>query len=315
MSLFELCHTYSLVNNNTQVLFRNEDQPQSFAYRIADHGYGLTFKRIFTGKEMIDGYTGVQRAMSLINHVRFPDPNDMHVIKLVELPPEHTRLDNFNNLGHFRFDVAYRCTCSDQTNEFIAYLFDIEMQTSHNKYFIGRLSKYGQTLKERNNNLPFCVLAFANYSLKLQGEEKWISTVERNPQDGNIIRVLDDIFCIDLYRTSIDLVQGNSIFVQQKEIPQEGREWLKLLGIRNFPGLKFGDQYLVPAAFSPEINSALLILSQITEDNLKSYIQNETEAYHLLSTSYEDGLQEGRREGRQQVLISMKNNAFQRVGF
>lgn len=263
---------------------------------IADPSYDQTFKKLFTWNNAVDGITGADRIMSLLNSLFYPNAgeDDFMIRRVEHLPNESTRFGATNALGMLRFDIACRCSCwSNQKIENIQ-IFDIEMQTCYEASFINRLIDYGSTLRISNNHKRVVVLAFLNYT-RNDAQNYALSLFYKN-ENGVPVHKFEngiDTYCIYLPSLMDDIINQRQIIIDGNVIGNIGKEWIKLLSLRHWATKAcYSTKYTVPASANDSniaIQSALNILSSVNDDELMSYIQQEKSANDMLNGAREDG--------------------------
>ncbi|OUM69787.1 hypothetical protein PIROE2DRAFT_2210 [Piromyces sp. E2] len=236
--------------------------------------------------------------MSLINSLIFPDAGEEgeKVRELIYLPNKILKLKDKNtNFGLLRFGI----TCK---------IFNIEMQTGYKSNFIERISNNGYTLRSDNVSKPVVVLRILNYKRDSSVFKEWFLGEYRGVPS----------YCVDAYdnpkvlKNMVDtcysylpndinsIMENKSIIINSKEVNKVGREWLKLLGIRQWAekDTKKSLRYVLPKDLSDSdemIQSAIKILKNVKEIELRKYIEDEKIAY--------DMLYEAKMEGREEQLI------------
>jgi len=298
---------------------------------VADSAYDQTYKKLFTGENPINNINGKDRLKSLLNSLIFPEAgdDDVKVRDIEYLPNEKPTLTTKreSSLGILRFDVICRCKCRKKTkkrkkrknNDEVSkdkknineIIFDVEMQTGYDKQFLKRFFKYGYNISTEYNDAPVIVLTFLNFqsqSVKVQlvnGEAVGVKSFLVNG-DNTPLKLVEDgiqIYYFNLPDNIGLLLNNRPIKINNMEINKTGREWLKLLSIRQWAkeyyqnGLK---RYILPKDLSDSdinVQSAIKILKCITDRDLRKYIDDEKIAIGLLQGAEEEGIIKGERNG------------------
>lgn len=144
------------------------------------------------------------------------------------------------------------------------------MQTNYDSNFFNRLIKYGSSLKA-NFGKRTTVLSFLNYRSSTSGE--MFALDKKNLETGELVGNTEhlNIYSINLPKFIEKIKNNEKISIYGQEIQEEGKIWLKLLGIRNL-NCKCGIRFIVPQiADNLIINSALTILSSFENISLAGY--------------------------------------------
>jgi len=239
---------------------------------IADSGYEQTFKQLFSWKHTINGISGEERLISLLNSLLYPNVSDdgYNIKKVTTIRNESNRLGSETKLGVPFFDVVCRCECwkGKKEMEEEIEIFDVEMQTGYDNVFISRAFEYGVSLRDtiyieekeeerrkkkdmEKSNIeepkkkikkhPVKVLSFINYDNKETDNIQYKSyktEIVLTDLDGNKIKTMDDppveVYFIDLQAEIEKLSKSEEISINGKEISKTGKEWIKLLGLRHW---------------------------------------------------------------------------------
>ena len=289
---------------------------------VADSAYDQTFKKIFSWDNTVDGVTGAERTMSILNSIFYPDatPDGFMIRDIKPLPNESTRFDEKTPLGMLKFDVACRCSCWANGHPHEVKIFDVEMQTAYEPGFAGRLFDYGSTLRIANEHQHVIILAFLNYVRNEPDSSSWLGLFHRDLSTGAPTQAVEgvvDTHCVDLSKKAHLLATNTPIVIGGKTIGTVGREWLKLLSMRHWATKTAGSRYVVPkeGASDRTVNSALTILASVSEPDLQNYIQQESSAFAMLRGAKNDGFHEGMQAGMQAgALEQAKKTAVALIG-
>lgn len=240
---------------------------------ITDPTYDKIFRLLFTSDTKILGYSGNDRLKSLLNGILFPEADDnLNAVKIRKITPldgEVTNLGKTNSRGVLRFDIVCTCHCwgisDDGKTETEKYTFDVEMQRAYEEAFDARLFNYGSGLYRKYGN-PVKVVAFLNHILPDKGDSFWILPCRVSHVNKEVLGFIDnavDIHSIDLRKVVRLIDSKKKIMVHEKEIGKVGREWLKLLGIRQW---QHGSRFCVPTDYmTEEVKSAVEVLSNLDD--------------------------------------------------
>jgi hypothetical protein len=162
------------------------------------------------------------------------------------------------------------------------YIIDLEMQTyDYNGLDLNALG-YGTALRNAYN-LPVIIIVLLlknsdeNNSFEIKPFKRYSNETEFKPIDDYVY-----VFCIDLYYI-LDCINNNSIpNLGQLEISTTGKEWIKLLTIRDWmKKLNRGEnrRYPLPRNLnnSKEIISAIMVLDSDNNQSLIKKVLKESE--------------------------------------
>jgi hypothetical protein len=321
---------------------------------IANPTYDLTFKLLFTPMEnkynfqenLVSKESSERRLMSLLNSIFYPDfeeyPTNEHITR-VELRPtellaskdEIANEDIRKKLKALRCDIVCQCTVEKsgrrKGSTFFIY-FDIEMQRADIPGRMGAFLRYRELLKDhfaQANEDSVKLVAFLNY--KTQGlavTNAVVAAVKIDPETGAVTLIDDnsvhesELSKIIGLPAVIEEIKGNkTIIVTGKPLKQNGKEWLKLLGVQWWAteSKRKSHRYIVPCDIScDEVKESLKVLSQkgISDEALsKEYdkiLSAEATAYNLEEKGRKEGEKKGREEGLKEGELKGKLESLMR---
>lgn len=200
---------------------------------IADPAYDSTFKYIF-GRE-----DGKERLKDFINSIMFPNEED-EVTELTYLNNEFPKLDSKKNKGVIRADIA----CQIETYEAKKpFLINIEIQIGKGSSFSKRLFNYNTSL--RNDNSFKNCYSIGLY-LSIDGQYRgsnYINSTKTIRKEHKLKYI--NIIEIDINDEIDKIKKDMPVIINKKEILNKGKEYIKLLGIRNWCK-RDSNKYIVP---------------------------------------------------------------------
>jgi hypothetical protein len=121
----------------------------------------------------------------------------------------------------------------------------------------------------------FMILTFLGSVERKEDESTMLDVHFRDISTGESIVVAEAV-CLDLFGKAAMLRANTPIQIRGKLLGDVGREWLKLLALRHWAARR-GKTYIVPKESSsdPAINSALVILEQVTNGDLVKCTKEE----------------------------------------
>jgi hypothetical protein len=293
-----------------ETIFGGHIQSKSLSM-IADPTYDQTFKRLFTGTTKVNNFSGVDRLRSLLNGIYFPEADDdINAFQIRDITPldgEYTSFGVSSAAGVMRFDIACLCTCwagvQKPANAASVDSFNVEMQRAYDIGFNERLYNYAGGLFNKYNR-PVKVLAFLNHIRGGTSDDStWIMPWKMDARTGAPIEKLEDftdVQSIDLKNASTSLIQNSNIAVHSKILGRKGREWLKILSVKQWQPNAGRYSVSTDGVATPEIKDAILVLSQVDDAALLSMENAEISAQGMLNTARGEGIKRGREEGREE---------------
>lgn len=283
VSLLELDGYY--LNREGNILFYCKDKiiecKEDYLYKLIDPVYDQIFKTLFLFGHKSNNILGQQRLISFLNSIISSKYGEK--IKNIEyLPSELVKGNEKTKLGMRIVDIVVKATFESEKTLFI----DIEMQTSFYQKICKRWVEYACRL--------FSNVEHETLVLVLQlGDEKndWYSIAPKKKENNafNLEQKVDgtfEIISIDI-KNAISSINNNFALEFEKiNVSEEGRIWLKLLGLR-FWIKPFNNYYILPNNLnaSPEILSAIYLLSQYTPNDVADIINLENRR----KSDFEDG--------------------------
>ena len=186
--------------------------------------------------------------------------------------------------------------CSIKTKKGEKNVLCLEMQVTKKKSFTKRLFNYGTSLRN-NNQYENCY----SLGLCLCSEEgtNYVSlnrTKDSETTSLNFIKLIE----IDISEEIKNIEQNRPVIINGKEIKNKGKEYIKLLGIRNW-GEKSNGRYIIPDANLVSSNKVfircLMKLSSISQFQISKMELDEEDYLETLEEEREEGKKEGKKEG------------------
>ena len=264
--------------------------------KFIDPSFDQVFKEIFSPTINSKEKSGNDRLLSLLNSLLFPNEEENKFIKVVPWGNE-SPIMNDKNFGCLKFDISCQATMKFKND---TRLVDVEMQLGKEADLKTRLFYYGSSLA-RDSKKKTIILGLINSgsSSKSFSSYEWgIYESDLLLQKKEKIEILD-IIVINLKEQIKLIEEGKSVIVNGKELGKEGKNWLKLLGIRHFEQ-QYRDYYYLPKQINfefEEIKSSFSLLKNYNEDKLRSYLNAENYANSLLNFTRSQGIEEGKKEG------------------
>ncbi len=266
--------------------------------KIADPTYDLTFKNLFSSD--IDWK---KRAISLLQTLVIKNKiNDIKVLNNEFIKKDINQNKNGEHLTLLRSDLSFQLKIQNENEneeeKDKIQLINIEMQLGYPINFLDRLIDYGLLLKKNNKDeeekIKTIVIGFMNYKKKniyLNSNSYFLA--EFSSKDNNqFLKKMDfiDIIIIDLKEMSEKLEKNEDIYIYGKKINEEGKNWLKLLGVRHW-GNKDEDKYYyeIPILkFDDILYSAIQSLNNVSKIQLESFYNNENEYLNSINKAAEE---------------------------
>ena len=252
---------------------------------IVDPTYDSTFKLLF-------GMRGAEeRLKALLNAFLYPGIIQKEIQSLTYIQNAMHRLNEKNNNNSLITDIACQIMVDDQK-----YFIAIEIQLSDRGTLSKRLFNYGTTLRY-NNSFTNCLALGISVSSKVESnytklQKKTYSHIEDLEYLKTILINVD----IELKR----MEAGENIQINQQNLEEDGKEFIKLFGIRNW-GTKCDDnRFALPGWDISEnsvINECINILSEITDTKLSRMILDEQYFEDIKTENYNAGMDEGMKKG------------------
>jgi hypothetical protein len=276
--------------------------------RIGDPSLLGTFKRIFSFGNRVNDFTGQARIISLLNSILYPTAGeeDLKIREVTPLPDRVVGLCERLCLDLDDVGVACRCFCWEQKRPDATRIFDIVIGVGGGIGFSQWLFEYGAMMKKANDGRPVVTLGVWNPGSGGGKQESWQGVCSFDMKTGlplNRLEGMLDSYCVDLSKQMAMLRDNAPIAIGGKVLGTIGREWLQLLSLRYWAE-KAGERYVVPRSFASEdaINSALLTLEHLTDDELKDYVAAQMRK--------EDKMREMEQRAAQEVKVMAVTSAL-----
>ena len=275
----------------------------SSAIKLADPSFDLTFKSLFSQSESAES-KWKNRAISLLQSLIIEgNIKTITTLSTECILPDIKKNKNGEHLLLLRSDLAFQLEMETKDKEYkLVELVNIEMQLGYLSDFLERLLNYGLSLRKKNKEfakditVKTIVLGFINYkgSLNFKSNSYYLS--EFNSENNCFIRKIDDlvdIVIINLNEISNKLENDEKIYILGKEVNKTGKNWLKLLSLRNW-AINDGDNYYkIPKInINTEINSAINYLQEVTSQSLVKYSEAEKQYYDSINEAVNEKVKE-----------------------
>ena len=203
-------------------------------------------------------------------------------------------------IGNEKWTLYRERTFDDGRIDFVLessqYVVAIEMQLSDRGTLSKRLFNYGTTLRY-NNSFTNCLALGISVSSKVESnytklQKKTYSHIEDLEYLKTILINVD----IELKR----MEAGENIQINQQNLEEDGKEFIKLLGIRNWGTKCDNNRFALPEWDISEnsvINECINILSEITDTKLSRMILDEQYFEDIKTENYNAGMDEGMKKG------------------
>ena len=267
---------------------------------IGDPAYDATFKKIFEEGNKMKHISGSQRLVNFLNSILYPNKSEEYIMKVNKVSNEITAL-NANDSTCLRFDISCEAEVGPGKK-----LIDIEMQLSNDPSMIERLFTYGSSLY-KSTKKETIVIGLINGEKKNQKYDsssiKLFQSYNKENKDNkqhelNFIKII----IINLKEEIENMKSGSKILINDKEIGEVGKNWIKFFGIRHW-GFKDDKRYLLPNNIklsSLELESALYIVRNVNNIQLEKMMNDEEYRLNMEKNKYEEGIEEGIEKGREE---------------
>ena len=198
---------------------------------IADPSYDSIFKILFGGEN------GKARLIDFINSIMFPNEED-DIEKLTYINNEFPILDSKKGKSFILADIV--CEIKTKNNK-KPFLLCIEMEIGNNGNFSNRLIKYSTSLRNANKFKDCYAIG-----LYLRNKDEYrgtncINLIKNKKINLKNINIID----IDINDKICNIDKDEPVIINGKEIGNNGKEYIKLLGIRNW-GITDVFKYVLP---------------------------------------------------------------------
>lgn len=235
-----------------------------YNYEILNPSNDQTFKRLFTGDLKINGVTGIERSLSLLNSFL-----NYNISKLKYLFNEIPSLIGENREGLKVVDLPYLATLSDNSK----IIINVEMQTTLPDNLSTRMLSYGHALRNLYN-YPVIILLLINKktinnnSFVIKPCKTFYNKDSQYIEDYVKVISLDLYYFLKLFEAKDDEENLSSYGLKN-----DAKSWIKLLTINNWSKEIKGvspKRYPIPKLLMEpdEIISAIQILDNKNESQL-----------------------------------------------
>lgn len=249
---------YNYISKNKKysfdVLNGNKISCKSLKY-LVDPVYDSTFKLLF-------GINGAEeRLIGLLNSILFPGQNEDKIRRLGYLTNEFHSFNQKGNKKSLRADIV----CEIERNNNNKFVVAIEMEIGDKGSLTQRLFDYGTSLRNVNSSKNCFSLGISISSRVNSNYVKLMKTTMNNTSTLDYINTVQ----VNIDNELIKVNGDEDIKINNKFLENEGKEFIKLLGLRNWAE-KSGDKFVLPnlkLSDNEAINDCIEYLSSIN-DNL-----------------------------------------------
>ena len=285
ISLLELNGDYNIGINNDITFFLNTKKKfvecnVNNIYKLVDPVLDRIFKSLFSYGNLSNQIAGKQRLTSFLKDILYSKYKEK-IVSIEYLPNDLVKPNQKSNAGTRVGDIVLKANFETGRILFI----DIEIQTSFYQKIFRRWVEYACRLFSNVENESLILV------LQVDDKENNNFSIYPIKKDDNpfIEEKIEDTFEI----VSINIKRAISLINQNKpiqlgdiDISEEGKNWLKIIGIRYW--IKpFNGFYLLPGNLnvSPEIQSAINSLSTYTPEELENIMDLQS----IAQKNFEDG--------------------------
>ena len=248
---------------------------------IVDPTYDSTFKILF-------GSTGSEKRLKeMLNAILYPGIYPKKIKRLKFLPNEIHKLNEKNNKNSLITDIA--CEIEVDGKE---YVIALEMQLGDKGSFNKRLFNYGTSLRN-NNSFKNCIALGISISSRVQSNyTKLQKKTYTHELDLNYLRTIQVNLDNELGR----MEEGKNIQINNKDIQDDGKEFIKLLSLRKWATKNDRNKYALPnwdISENPIINECIKILSEISDSELSRMILDEQYLEDIQAENFNAGMNKG----------------------
>ena len=252
-------------------------------YKLVDPLLDRIFKSIFAYGKDSNQIVGQQRLISFLNEILY-SKYKLKIVSIEYLPNDLIKPNQKNNMGIRVGDIVLKTNFENGRTLFI----DIEIQTSFHQKIFRRWVEYSCRLF--SNVEKECLILV----LQVDDPENKSFSIYPTKKDENpfMDEKIEDNFEI----VSINIKKAISLIKQNKQIKlgdinisEEGKNWLKIIGLRYWIQ-PFNGFYILPdkLSVSPEIQSAINLLSIYTPEELVDIMELE----YKTQKAFEDDMKE-----------------------
>ena len=250
-------------------------------YKLIDPLFDQIFKTLFTIGHKSNNICGDKRLISFLNSIiSFKYGEKVNAIEY--LPNELVKANEKGKLGMRIVDLVLKATFESGRIIFI----DIEIQTTFYQKLFKRWVEYASILFSNVQNETLALV------LQIDDKENYCYSIKPTQKENkpfNLEKKVEETFeiiSIDVNNAVSLINHGYPIEFEKFNISEEGKNWLKLIGLR-FWIKPFNNYYILPNNLkaSPEILSAIYLLSEYTPEDVVNVIKLENK----MQLSFEDG--------------------------
>ena len=270
---------------------------------VADPTYDSTFKRLF-------GVNGAEKRLkNLLNALFFPDEKEEKIIRLKYLTNEFHKIDQKNNKRLLRADIA----CEIETT-LEKKLVIIEMQIANKGSLNRRLFQYGIALSHNNSdsdNNSFKNCLSIGLSINSKISSNYVQLVSKNENGETILEYLK-MFEINIDDEYSKISNMDEIKINNKSLKKEGKEFIKLLSLRNW-AKKEKNRYVLPELNiygNGTLKECIQILSAVNDNEISEMILDKQYQMDIIKENYNEGFGDGFQDGMNKGIIKSAFNFF-----
>ena len=285
ISLLELDGQYIIgINNDITFSLNNEKKfvecKANNIYKLADPVLNQIFKAIFSYGNISNQIAGEKRLTSFLNDILYSKYKEK-IVSIEYLPNGLVKPNQKSNDGRRVGDIVLKANFENGRILFI----DIEIQTSFYQKIFRRWVEYSCRLFS-NVEKECLILVLQVDDTKNNSFSIYPIKKDENPFMEEKIEDTFEIVSINIKRAISLIKQNKPIQLGDIDISEEGKNWLKIIGIRYWIQ-PFDGFYILPGklSVSPEIQSAINLLSLYTPEELVNIMDLQDRA----QKNFEDG--------------------------
>ena len=271
ISLLELDGQYIIgINNDITFSLNNEKKfvecKANNIYKLADPVLNQIFKAIFSYGNISNQIAGEKRLTSFLNDILYSKYKEK-IVSIEYLPNDLVKPNQKSNDGRRVGDIVLKANFENGRILFI----DIEIQTSFYQKIFRRWVEYACRLFS-NVEKEYLILVLQVDDTKNKSFSIYPIKKDENPFIEEKIEDTFEIVSINIKRAISLINQNKPIQLGDIDISEEGKNWLKIIGIRYW--IQPFD-YILPGklSVSPEIQSAINLLSLYTPEKLVNIME------------------------------------------
>ena len=285
ISLLELNGDYNIGINNDITFFLNTKKKfvecnANNIYKLVDPVLDRIFKSLFSYGNLSNQIEGKQRLTSFLKDLLYSKYKE-RIVRIEYLPNELVKTNQKSNAGIRIGDIVLKAIFETGRILFI----DIEIQTTFYQKIFRRWVEYAcrlfSNVEKETLILVLQVDDKENNSFSIYPIKK-----DENPFIEEKIENTFEIVSINIKRAISLIKQNKPIQLGNSDISEEGKNWLKIIGIRYWIKPLNGF-YILPGNLnvSPEIQSAINLLSAYTPEELVNIMESQS----IAQKNFEDG--------------------------